>query len=77
MCGDQPCMRIYEADGEIYVHDPPDVERFSNELLAEADGQRLAYDGDTITITAANGTWTYRVTERAEHWVTARQEPPA
>jgi hypothetical protein len=35
---------------------------FSRELLAQADGEHLIYDGRTITLDVDNGRWVWEVT---------------
>lgn len=36
---------------------------FSQELLDQADGEHLIYDGQTITLDVDNGRWIWRVIE--------------
>jgi hypothetical protein len=80
MCEGQDCLRVtrYYNPGEspdmdviVVENQPPDVERFSAQLLREADPRWLNYDGETIRITAG-GIWTYRVVDQDQYWVTGR-----
>lgn len=36
---------------------------FTQELLDQADGERLIYDGETITVNVDNGKWIWRVVD--------------
>lgn len=48
--------------GATEVRNPQPVVTFARELLAQADGERLIYDGQTITVDVDNGRWVWVVT---------------
>jgi hypothetical protein len=50
------------------------VAEFTAELIDQADARFLTRDGNTITIHAMNGEWTYRLTAHNSHLRTYRGE---
>lgn len=53
-------------DGTITINNAPDQFEICNELLPALDPAFVAIDEDTITVTARNGTFHYRVLETHE-----------
>lgn len=45
------------------AHDVQPEVTFAQELLDEADGEHLIYDGETITINVDNGKWIWQVVQ--------------
>jgi hypothetical protein len=59
-------------DGTVTVDRFVDDTWFSIELLRKANPAFVQYDGDIVTITAANGTARYRIVERDPYYPVVR-----
>lgn len=62
-------------DGVYLVGEaPPEIDIAHEFLSARHDERWIQVDGDRVTLTLANGTWRYQITERHEHTVRAVRE---